>query len=287
MQLKHYHPHTWRAYFLAVLILFPFFFLAYGYYEQQHLKIKTIIIHNKALAEVIPDSTILFLSDLHITNRPSKIILKTLQAINKVQPDIIFLGGDYVDWRRTDDIYETAIQFLTRLHAPLGVFAVLGDADSASTRKSCEFCHQARGYGPSTRHNVTMLKNSGKIIHTGHGRFFVYGINSEDAEDISPKLREKMPNDIPTIILAHRSVIFNSISTESDTLVLSGDTHGGQIHLLLFLWKILGYKPDPDHMYGLFQNGNKSLYVTSGVGTSILPIRIGVPPEVVGIKFAE
>jgi hypothetical protein len=96
-----------------------------------------------------------------------------------------------------------------------------------------------------------------------------------------------MLTDGPAIVLSHFSSVYNYINGKEDVLVLSGDTHGGQIYLPEFIWKIIKIKPDTKHKYGLYQDENKALYVTSGIGTSDIPFRLGVPPEVVLFEFTE
>ncbi len=66
-----------------------------------------------------------------------------------------------------------------------------------------------------------------------------------------------MLTDNPAIVLSHISLVYNSINKDKDVLVLTGDTHGGQIFLPEFIWKIIKRKPDVEHKYGLYQNKKK------------------------------
>jgi hypothetical protein len=70
-----------------------------------------------------------------------------------------------------------------------------------------------------------------------------------------------------------------------DVLTVSGDTHGGQIRLPRWFWRLTRLKPDPEHIHGLFRDGRKSLVVIRGIGTSRIRFRLGSPPEIVVLEF--
>jgi len=91
----------------------------------------------------------------------------------------------------------------------------------------------------------------------------------------------------PAIILSHSSAIYQELNSDKDLLVLSGDTHGGQVFLPIWIWKFIKHKRDPEHMYGYFRENKKHLFVSDGIGTSHLPIRFGVPPQIALFKFVE
>ena len=264
---------------LLLVVLYGFFI------EPCQVRLKTVEVHNKALASTLKELKIVLLSDLHIGNNWSTLVKRTLKILNKLNPDLIFLTGDYVDWKGKNQAYDNAITFLSHLSAPLGVYAVMGDSGYHFSRKSCEFCHKSGSALPTTRHQVKFLRNTEVNIDFKANNFSIIGIDSKDKSNLN--FINNMRTDKPAIVLSHFSSVYNSINKEEDILVLSGDTHGGQIYLPGIIWKIIGRKPDPAHMYGLFQDRNKSLYVTSGIGTSDIPFRLGMPPEVVLFEFKD
>ena len=262
--------------------------LGYGFFwEPNHVRLRTVVVRSGGLADRLAGKRVVLVGDLHIGPRPHRAANQALRMISELQPDLIFLTGDYVQWNGKAAAYENVLDFLSRLKAPLGVYAVFGDSDYSFSRKSCEFCHEAGGHGPVTRHGVKFFRNSGEYIKTDKGRIFIAGIDAGPRLDEAIGIGSLLPNDAPVILLAHCSKIFDSIDRGTDILVLSGDTHGGQVLLPGFVWKLIKWKPDPDHMHGFFQEGEKALYVTSGIGTSNLPFRLGVPPEVVVIRFGN
>ena len=118
------------------------------------------------------------------------------------------------------------------------------------------------------------------------GHVWIKGID-EEAE--RPFLsREKFPpagKNGPNIILCHNPLTFDDLDKNQDVLMLAGDTHGGQIPLPSWLWRILGYEKNARYNQGFFQEGRKKMYVSRGIGTSHLPIRMFRRPEVVVLHF--
>lgn len=260
----------------------------YGFFvEPRDVKLKVVKIQNKAFASALKDLKIVLLSDLHIGNFWSGSVKGTLEIIKELKPDLILLTGDYVEWSGKERAYDKAINFLSHLSAPLGVYAVMGDADYSFSRKSCEFCHKGGSAFSTTRHQVRFLRNTQVLLENKKVKFSIIGIDTKPEHISNPDVIDTMLPDTPIILLSHTSLIYRNLDAGKNILVLSGDTHGGQIYLPGIIWKIIGRKPDPAHMYGLFQDRNKSLYVTSGIGTSDIPFRLGMLPEIVLFEFKE
>ncbi len=265
----------------AVLIL-------YGHMiELRSVTIQHAQIRNSGLATALKGEKIVLISDLHLGGPFWDAGHEVLEIVEDINPDIIFLAGDYVDWSGGHDVYNRAIEFLSRLKAPLGVFGVMGNADYITSRETCKFCHTADWKYPAETSRVNMLRNTWTEVTTEHGKFVVAGIDSSNPLTKEPATIPDLPDDLPVIMLSHTSDLFAGIDQTRDVLVLAGDTHGGQILLPEFFWKFIGAKSDPDHMRGLYQEGKKFLFVTSGIGYSHIPIRIGVPPEVVILEFLD
>jgi predicted MPP superfamily phosphohydrolase len=268
----------------AILIIVAF----YGFFiEPNQVRLKTVKIQNKAMASTFKDLKIIQLSDLHIGENISGSTKRTLKILNEIQPDIILLTGDYVKWNGNEQVYDNTINFLSQLSAPLGIYAVMGDADYSTSRMSCRFCHEEGSTLPPSQHQAKFLRDAKVVLKTNDTQFAIIGIDAKYDQASGLNAIQRMLTDDPAIVLSHFSLAYNSINKDKDVLVLSGDTHGGQIFLPEFIWKIIKRKPDVEHKYGLYQNKKKSLYVTSGIGTSDIPFRLGVPPEVVLFEFAE
>jgi predicted MPP superfamily phosphohydrolase len=279
---------TKKSLLIAIITTSLIVFSSYGFIIEPHRVIlKTVKIRNKALASMFKELKIVQLSDLHIGKRKSISTKRTLEILNELKPDLILLTGDYVKWKGGKQAYDNAINFLSQLNAPLGTYAVMGDADYSFSRRSCEFCHEEGGAHPATQHQVKFLRDTQTVIDVEGEKVSIIGIGRNSDYASGSKTINNMLADNPAIVLSHFSSVYGYINVKDNVLVLSGDTHGGQIYLPEFIWKLIKIKPDTKHKYGLYQDKNKSLYVTSGIGTSDIPFRLGVPPEVVLFEFTE
>ena len=273
---------TKQAGFLIVFGILSIGFLYGVLIEPCQVKVRQVRIKNSGLSKVLTGKTALHVSDLHLTGigeREEKI----LAIIKRLQPDLIFLTGDYVTWNGD---YGPALTLFSRLKARNGVWAVMGDYDYSCSRKSCLFCHE-RGSGSFVKgHDVRFLRNRVERICLKDGSVWLGGIDPGAEFDFSNHEKVSLPEGkTPAIILSHSPLIFDCIDQDQDVLILAGDTHGGQICLPPWLWNVLGYKKCSLYRYGLFQKGRKMMYVSSGIGTSHVPIRLFQPPEVVVFHF--
>jgi uncharacterized protein len=265
-----------------VFSLFLVLFFYGRYMEPNIIKIREININNDVIGNALKNKIIVHISDLHIS-RFGKVETEVLNIIDKINPDLIFLTGDYIKWK--GDI-QAALQFLSGLKAKLGVFAVMGDYDYSDSKNSCLFCHE-KGSGLSTKqHNVTMLRNLLQKITVGEQVVKIAGIDGE-YDDLTEfkKIKDMADQNTPLLVLSHSPFAFDKFSSKDRVLMFSGDTHGGQVSLPSWLFKLLGYEKNVKYNYGLFQEGKKNMYVTRGIGTSHFRFRLFCPPEVAVFRF--
>ena len=251
--------------------------LIYGFWvEPFRLEVKHLYIENDRLNKFLNGKTAIHLSDLHIgkIGKREKLVLQT---VGEIDPDFIFLTGDYIHWKGDA---AAAIAFFSELKANYGIWAVLGDYDYSNSRKSCLFCHEQGSFLPTNKHDVKFLRNSSKPLFQQNDKIIIGGVDGHfNKEFLDGK------SVFPNILLSHNPLDFAKIDARFKTLVLSGDTHGGQIPLPLWLWQLLGYKKNAKYNHGLFKDGNKLMYVSRGIGTSHIPFRLFCRPEVVVIHF--
>jgi predicted MPP superfamily phosphohydrolase len=219
---------------------------------------------------------IAFLSDFHTgshsgdVNRLNAIVAEASSFL----PDVVLFGGDYVNMQafgggRVPPSRIAAI--LSRLEAPLGRFAVLGNHD---------YVYGARAIVDELeRHNITVLNHSKVTMRFGNRSIDIVGVPDAhvEREDAHALLIGVAP-DRPTIVLAHDPVWFRHVPA-GPHLTLAGHTHGGQIRLPGVGIIRNASKAPLRWSHGLVEERGMTLYVTGGIGTSGIPLRFGVPPE--------
>jgi len=260
--------------FFAVISVLGIYSL---FIEPNNIEVHHIRLNDTILGKTLKGVTAVHISDLHISKIGKK-EKKVLDIIKDINPDVIFLTGDYIKW---DGDYEPALNFLSELHARVDVWAVMGDYDYSNSRKSCLFCHEQGTGKVTSRHPARFLRNSSDLVSTDNGDMKVCGIDMEEEEDKDRKIDEKGQ----AIILCHSPLGFDRLDNNSDILMLSGDTHGGQAPFPGWFWNLLGYEKNSKYNGGLYREGNKMMYVSRGIGTSHIPIRIFRRPEVVVLHF--
>ncbi len=249
------------------------------------IQLREVIIGDGRLSSCWHGLTLMQISDLHLSG-PDKREKMLLDMVTEIRPDLIVITGDLAQW---DSPPDEALAFVSRLRAPLGVYAVLGDSDLSSGRRHCLFCHPRNNFHALRTHPEFLRDQFVHVdLHDGR-RLTIVGIHPNTEAGELQRLTSQAARDSsdPVLILSQFSLPCTGLSVKNPTLCLCGDTHGGQILLPRIFWKLLGDKPDPDHMAGLYQLGESHyLYVNRGIGTSIrLPIRIGVRPEVTIFRF--
>jgi len=265
--------------FVAIILV-----LFYGrWIEPYQLEINHLHVANSKLNELISGMTAVHISDLHLAGSDYQ-SRKILEIITELKPDFIFLTGDYVQWNGN---YEPALEFLAKLDAKIGVWAVMGDYDYSNDRKSCLFCHEAGTGLPTQRHRVRFLRNFSEHIAMGGETLQIAGI---DRDSTSRKVDgggnwPKLATEGASVVLSHNPMVFDEIAEEQNTLILSGDTHGGQVPLPRWVWSLLGYEKNAKYNRGFFHRGSSQMYVSKGSGTSHLPFRIMCRPEITVLHF--
>jgi uncharacterized protein len=226
-----------------------------------------------------------------------------VKMANGLGGDIVLLLGDYLTGMRRfrrDVSVEGLADVISQLRAPLGVHAVLGNHDwweDEDAMRRATPGPVAIGEG-LRRKGIGLLNNDAiRLNHAGRP-FWLAGLGDQMAfapvqdraglygDDDLPGTLGKIADDAPVILMAHEPDAFRRVRTAARhvALTLSGHTHGGQVNL--FGWRPASGSPG-SRIYprGHFRENGRDLIVSSGLGCSILPVRIGVPPEILVIEL--
>jgi len=199
---------------------------------------------------------------------------RIVSLTNDQKPDLIVLLGDFMvtnRWFKRIDP-EVIAQTLKDLHASGGVYSVLGNHDWWFDGTRVRSALESAG--------IKVLENDVTPVEMRGRKVWLAGL--ADAltrpQNVSGTLA-KIPSGEPAIVLMHVPDVFPSI-TNDVSLTLAGHTHGGQVNLPLVGRLIVPSEFGQRYAAGLVIEHGKSLFVTTGIGTSILPIRFRVPPEI-------
>jgi uncharacterized protein len=247
---------------------------------------------------------IVALADIHACEpwMPAERIAGFVETANGLGGDILLLLGDYMTGMRhfRREIPPAAVAaILGGLRAPLGVHAILGNHDWWEDKEAMR-----RAAGPIAIERalgdvgVKVLNNDAvRLTHAGR-RFWLAGLGDQMAyapvqrqarrygDDDLPGTLAKLTDDSHVILMAHEPDIFPRVarSPRHVALTLSGHTHGGQVNLFGFR-PASGSPGSSVYPRGVYRENGRDLIVSSGLGCSILPVRVGVPPEIMVVEL--
>ena len=203
---------------------------------------------------------------------------RVVAMANDARPDIVLLTGDYVTQGVLGGHYmpiEIIAPHLKKLKAPLGVYAVLGNHDNWNMGGSHIGAILAAAGIPD-------LENAALSLTGPRGPFYLVGIGDyHSGMAHPPRVFRHLPPDADALCFTH-SPDSLPILPANCALTLAGHTHGGQVLLPLLGRPAVAAASMYGQRYaiGLVRDGGKILFVSPGIGTSMLPLRLGVPPEI-------
>ncbi|WP_444927960.1 metallophosphoesterase [Microbulbifer sp. TRSA002] len=217
------------------------------------------------------------LADLHVGSpyKGRKSLQNLVEAVNKSQPDLILLPGDFVIQGVVGGKFvppEDAAGILKELKAPMGVFAVLGNHDWWLDAARVEQSLASQGISVLEDKSVSLVSSECKLRLVGISDFW------EGPHDVK-KAMQGIDEGETILAFTHNPDIFPELPAEL-SLTIAGHTHGGQVYLPFIGRPIVPSSYGQRFAIGHVVEGDKHLYVSPGVGTSILPVRFLVPPEV-------
>jgi uncharacterized protein len=245
--------------------------------EPDSLTVNPVTVRLAAWPAALENFKIVAASDLHVGSPHIDLdkLRRVVRTINEQQPDIVVLLGDYVIQDVAGGTFIAPEDFapvLGELKAKQGVFAVLGNHDWWLDGPRVKRAFEQAG--------LRVLSNEAVRIERGGAGFWLAGIDDfwTRHHDIAGTL-SRVTNDEPVIALNHSPDIFPELPPRV-ALTLAGHTHGGQVNLPFFGRRIIPSRHGDSYAVGLVEEEGKQLFVTPGVGTSIIPVRFRVPPEI-------
>lgn len=201
---------------------------------------------------------------------------RIVELTNQQNPDLIVLLGDYMSpnsWHSHRVEPEVTAAGLKDLRAPLGVYSVLGNHDWWSNGEKVRRALEQDG--------IRVLEDEVTEIKWHDKSFWLAGLADlwTRPQHIGETVA-KAPSRATVIALTHNPDIFPQVP-QTVPILIAGHTHGGQVNIPLIGTPIVPSRFGAKYTSGqLFENGHR-LFVTTGIGTSILPVRFRVPPEIV------
>jgi predicted MPP superfamily phosphohydrolase len=251
-------------------------------WEPQTLEVRRVEVVSRTWTG--PSLRIGVISDTHMgaphmsVARLNSIVLR----MNSERPDIVVLLGDFAGGHEPADERSegdraavlSGIPPLEKLEAPFGVWAVLGNHDWWYDGAVIERELEAR--------KVQVLENERVLINREGGSFWLAGLADYDSLRKKPSYMDtigELSSNEPILAISHWPDVF-AAAPDRVALTLAGHSHCGQVNLPVVGRLVHASRGAERWQCGLYEERGRKLYVSGGVGVSILPVRFLQPPEI-------
>ncbi len=270
------HARGFLQFLLGLLFLIAVALAAYAsWIEPASLRLSSYTVSQPS--PLLKGLRIAVISDLHAgapyidTAKIDRIVAMT----NAAKPDLVLLTGDYVITGVAGGHHmpiQTIVAHLSALRAPLGVYAVLGNHDRWESLENIGNAFWRGG--------IPDLENASAILPAPRQGITLVGIGDQSSGGARPK--RALQNVRGTALcFTHSPDVFPRLP-QTCALTIAGHTHGGQVRLPLLGRPAMFQASHYGEKYALgeIHEDGKTLFVSSGIGTSGLPLRFNVPPEI-------
>ena len=278
------------GFFLAFFIVFVVLYDSFA--GVRRLNVNRLEIALKDLPEAFDGYRIVLFSDAHVgsfTGWRQSLLQRDIDSINAQQADAIFFVGDLQN-QRPEELYPVQ-EMLRSLKATDGVFSVLGNhdySDYIDDDPAIKIANEREMVSRQRQFGWKLLLNEHLILEKQGARLVIAGVENDQTRkqmkkrnDLAKAL-EGVRDDDCIILLQHDPGAWQQTEwiQPQVSLTLSGHTHGGQVSL----FGLRATQLSKNYDYGLYREGERQLYVTSGIG-GLVPFRFGVTPEIAVITL--
>jgi len=261
--------------------------LAYPLWEAVAVQITSLQLSLPGLPPQLDGFSILFVTDPHISRmgRRERNLLRVLRGL---QPDLLAVGGDVARHERGMAL---AVRILQSVKPRLGAFAVLGNSEHKHDAPTEQLVRMLEDGG------IHVLNNVHQALCYRGARLVIAGVDDpyEERDDYAAATAGA-PSDAPIILLAHSPEVVVRLRERAPDLTLCGHTHGGQVRLpglnAIYTHNRHGvdldaglFTADELRRYNPGISGSPLMYVSRGIGVSVLPVRFLCRPEVALISL--
>lgn len=261
-----------------ILLIFLILFVIGFFIEPDEIVVHKVALTLNNWDKKHDNLKIAIISDIH-AGAPFinyKKIEKIVQLSNKERPDLILFPGDFISHGVIGGKSlkpESVANILSMLQSKYPMIAVLGNNDWGYNGKKVILALENK--------KIIVLENNAKELIINGKPLWIAGVAdlTKRFPDIDKSLN-KVKDKSSVLLLTHNPDVFPFVPSRVN-LTIAGHTHGGQVDLPFVGRLIVPSGFGDRYAFGHIHENNKDLYVSSGIGTSMIPVRFGVLPEIV------
>jgi uncharacterized protein len=257
----------------AGLSVAPLAATAFGFVRRNHFRVSEVPVPVPNLPKDLDGLRIVQITDIHLSPfLTERELAAAIDMANETRANIALVTGDLIT--RRGDPLDACLRQLARLRADAGVLGCLGNHEIYA---GAENYVTAQG----RRVGIEFLRHQARQLRFGNAVINFAGVDYQKMHSPYLKGAEQLiaPGAL-NVMLSHNPDVFPVAAAQGYRLTIAGHTHGGQVDV-----EILHQHIDPARFFtpfiqGLYRRGNSSVYVSNGLGTIGVPVRLGAPPEV-------
>jgi len=242
------------------------------------VRVKEVRVRVPRLPKDLDGLRIAQLSDIHRGAFLSRAeVDRAVAMANELRPHLAVVTGDLIT--RRGDPLEDCVDSLAALRADAGVWGCLGNHEVYAGAVEL-----ATAYG--ARRGIRFLRRASQLLRFGQARLNLTGVDYQRMH--LPYLEgceELVRPDALNLLLSHNPDVFPVAAAKGFQVTLAGHTHGGQINVEILNDNVNLARFFTQYVLGLYEQNGASIYVTPGLGTVGVPLRLGAPPEVTLIRL--
>jgi len=263
------------------LLAAPFAVVGYGaLIERLDFRVREVEVPVPNLPDGLDGLRLLHLSDIHLSAFLSeKNLARVIDSANELRPHLALVTGDLIT--SAGDPLEACLRQIARLRADAGILGCMGNHEDYAR---CENLTEREG----ARLGVTFLRGRAQPLRFGGAVLNVAGVDYQRSglDYLRGAERLALPGAY-NVLLSHNPDVFPVAVEKGYGLTLAGHTHGGQVTVEILHQPINAARFYTPFVYGLYRSGAAAEYVTRGIGTIGVPVRIGAPPEIALLRLRK
>jgi uncharacterized protein len=265
----------------SALLAAPFAIVGYGVLvERLDFHVREVEIAVPHLPDGLDGLRLLHLSDIHLSAFLSeKDLARVIDCANDLRPHLALVTGDLIT--QAGDPLQACLRQIARLRADAGILGCMGNHEDYAMAENLTEREGARLGIPFLRGRAQPLRFGGAVLNVAgvdyqrSGRGYLRGAE-----------RLVLPGAY-NLLLSHNPDVFPVAVEKGYDLTLAGHTHGGQVNVEILHQPINPARFATPFVYGLYRDGAAAEYVTRGIGTIGIPVRIGAPPEIALLRLRK
>lgn len=262
----------------TVILSTPALVTAFGILHRNDFRLTEARVPLRGLPRDLDGLRLVQVSDIHLSPFLSeKQLERAIDMANETRAHIALVTGDLIS--RQGDPLDACLRQIGRLRAEAGVFGCMGNHEAYINAEDYIAAEAAR-------RGVRFLRHEAAPLPFGNALLNLAGVDYQPFNSLYLVGAERLlAPGCPNVLLSHNPDVFPVAAEQGWDLTIGGHTHGGQIGVEILHHNVSPARYFTPYVRGLYRIGRAAGYVSAGLGTVGLPVRLGAPPEVSLIRL--